>query len=1146
MGSVSGVFGDRAHLTGTVTGGEGQTYWWFSYSTDNGANWQSPGAFVHFVNANEGPVAVEEDLTNLQASTEYKVRLAAMSFSDFQEVTTPEPYASFTTLAVEAPEVVSVNAATSVFSSTAKVSGTVKRPADPDSAADLKCRFEYVTDAQFGGSGFGEASQTPCEPDPVKAAGNSAVKATLRSLAPETTYHFRLTVSNAGGKQSVDGPSTFKTTTVQPKILAVNSASEVSYTTATASGSVERPGTGAEEPVFDLDCRFEYISEERIEKNLAENLPEFEFISQVPCVPNPVATTGPTPVSAKLTGLQGKTKYRLWLVVSNAGGTKKQEAPSNFETLTPAAPSVTIEAPTAVTATTAVFHGKVNPGGTDPGFNVEWHFECTPACPNVGGGTISADNVNHSVTAEATGLHVNTAYQVSLVAVNSGNSATAGPLGFTTGKLAVTATTFPAFPIAGGTEALLGAKINAQNSDTTYWFEYGLDDTYGSSLPTTEDAEPAALDEEQIVNQKLTGLQPATTYHFRVVVKDSGGAALGTDETFTTPAGGQGPSIGPIELPDGRTWEMVSPPDKNNADVWKNAEFASVSGDAIIFKSQGSFAGQPTSRGGQLTDYLSQRGSTTWTTKGIAPPRGRFNFNTGYQLASDDLEFALLNRTEFAGEESIDPEAPPATAEDGIRGRTYIRDSDTGTFKLFPNSIGVPSADFSGYAFNESGKLTADSPCNGSGSCVFERLSDGTVRLASVLPGEVPAEGQIYNADGGLSKDGSHVFFTNGGNVYVRVNGTETLQVDKSERTTPPVVVGNETVLVAVDIQHGQRALLRSNFELTDEDTDGGTDLYLFDSNAPSGERLTLISQGDVPGGQVDGYLESGEELQRVYFTMDQQIISGEPTEPGSKLYVWQDDGGQGDVNFIATKDAGMDRRVSPNGQYLAFITSVRLSAYDNQGNPQVYRYDAGTGQLVCVSCDPTGEPGVAGADWNPLGEDGVVTIRHTLRNVSTGGQVFFHTPAALAPKDSNGVQDVYEWTDGLPYLISPGVGPGKARFQDASRDGTDIFFSTTDRLVGWDKDGNNDIYDARVDGGLPEPPLGDLGCEGDSCQPAPTPPNDPTPGSSNFNGAGNVKESYPKPKCKKGKVRKKGKCLKKHKKQKTKKRNGKSTQKNG
>ena len=57
--------------------------------------------------------------------------------------------------------------------------------------------------------------------------------------------------------------------------------------------------------------------------------------------------------------------------------------------------------------------------------------------------------------------------------------------------------------------------------------------------------------------------------------------------------------------------------------------------------------------------------------------------------------------------------------------------------------------------------------------------------------------------------------------------------------------------------------------------------------------------------------------------------------------------------------------RVSPNGQYLAFMSEQSLTGYDNEdlssGHPgermdeEVYLYDAHAASLTCVSCDPTG-----------------------------------------------------------------------------------------------------------------------------------------------------------------------------------------------
>ena len=59
--------------------------------------------------------------------------------------------------------------------------------------------------------------------------------------------------------------------------------------------------------------------------------------------------------------------------------------------------------------------------------------------------------------------------------------------------------------------------------------------------------------------------------------------------------------------------------------------------------------------------------------------------------------------------------------------------------------------------------------------------------------------------------------------------------------------------------------------------------------------------------------------------------------------------------------------RVSPNGEWLAFMSQRSLTGYDNRdavgGKPdeEVYLYNASSERLVCASCDPTGA--------RPLGE---------------------------------------------------------------------------------------------------------------------------------------------------------------------------------
>jgi hypothetical protein len=265
--------------------------------------------------------------------------------------------------------------------------------------------------------------------------------------------------------------------------------------------------------------------------------------------------------------------------------------------------------------------------------------------------------------------------------------------------------------------------------------------------------------------------------------------------------------------------------------------------------------------------------------------------------------------------------------------------------------------------------------------------------------------------------------------------------------------------------------------------------------------------------------LLASEDLSRVYFATTNQLLSGQPAIPGNNIYLWEDDGGQGSMKRVATASSGdllvnasngfnqpVSISVSPDGQYLAFISQARLTAYDNAGKDEAYRYDSVSGRLVCVSCEPQGDPPTTAATLEDFGEGN--PTEHKLRNVTDQGQVFFQSLEPLVARDSNGRRDVYEYDNGAPHLISTGAGAADSWFVDASASGDDLFFATRDRLVGWDRDDNYDVYDARVNGGLPEPPPAVVGCDGDACQPAPVPPNDPTPASATFNGAGNVTQS--------------------------------------
>jgi len=147
------------------------------------------------------------------------------------------------------------------------------------------------------------------------------------------------------------------------------------------------------------------------------------------------------------------------------------------------------------------------------------------------------------------------------------------------------------------------------------------------------------------------------------------------------------------------------------------------------------------------------------------------------------------------------------------------------------------------------------------------------------------------------------------------------------------------------------------------------------------------------------------------------------------------------------------------------------------------------------------------------------------------GSRVFFSTAEALVPEDVNGRSDAYEYdvATRAVHLLSSGTSINDSWFMDASSSGDDAFFITSQQLVGWDTDQAYDLYDARVNGGWPEPPPPPIDCAGEACQAtSPQPPLIQPNASASFHGSGNLTQTLrarakpkPRPACRKGLVKK-------------------------
>ena len=180
----------------------------------------------------------------------------------------------------------------------------------------------------------------------------------------------------------------------------------------------------------------------------------------------------------------------------------------------------------------------------------------------------------------------------------------------------------------------------------------------------------------------------------------------------------------------------------------------------------------------------------------------------------------------------------------------------------------------------------------------------------------------------------------------------------------------------------------------------------------------------------------------------------------------------------------------------------------------------APSGGLVGIpGGDPDQARGFGGFRHNNIAEDedGVASV-------------FFESRSELVPEDTNGEGwDVYQWREGRLSLISPASEGDDSFFSGNSVNGRDVFIWTSARIDPREIDDSDyDIYDARVGGGFPYTPPSPpcdvlaLACEGEAI---PAPPTR-SPSTAAFHGPGNTAQS-PKPRCRKGQARRKGRCVK-------------------
>jgi hypothetical protein len=670
----------------------------------------------------------------------------------------------------------------------------------------------------------------------------------------------------------------------------------------------------------------------------------------------------------------------------------------------------------------------------------------------------------------------------------------------------------------GAGHATLAAQINPQSeageAETTYRFQYGPCTTPATCPQSGYEAETPAGQlppdfEVHAVSAKLEGLEAATTYHFRAIASNSHGEGAPGEETlFATEGAG-----GPLPLPDDRGWELVSPPDKQGAQIAPISESgvvqAAASGEGITYLAD--LPTEPNPQGySNAVQILSRRGASSWSSRDIAIPHAG---TTGFALGpGPEYKFFNPELTNSA----VQPFGPfnPGLSEEASESTAYLHDLGEGCASHCfhplvtgkPGFANVPTGtvfgeeelcearpeqsvsvvcgpEFAGASSDLSHVVLATGaalvPGPRAGGLYEWSAASDTLSRVSVLPDGTPETGaglglSSQSTRGAIAASGTRIAWSGKENLYERdttlgADG-ETVQLDAGEGCGGCQSGGGRFQLQSAD---GTRVLFTDEKPLTEDSGAAAhkADLYecrigvvagklacaLTDlTPAHAGEAAEVQSVG-AGGGGKGTILGGSEDASSAYFVAngvlsDAANARGQKAQHGKEnLYVRR----EGSVRFIAVLAEGDEHDWSEE----LFEQPTRVSPngrfLELMSEAPLTGYenrDRETGEATAEVYIYDADSGrLSCASCDPSGEQPVGVEYHKLEPGS-GGLV-------------GGGRRTWN-PEGLVAANVPGwttihSGPSEARYQPnyLNNQGR-LFFNSINALVPQDSNANQDVYE--------------------------------------------------------------------------------------
>jgi phosphodiesterase/alkaline phosphatase D-like protein len=431
-------------------------------------------------------------ITGLSAGFTYHYRVAVRDAFPPYNILLYGGDMTFTTTAL--PTVVT-DPASAVGVTSATLNGTVN-----SNNGSTNVTFEYGETTGYGRIVVADQS-------PVTGTTNTSVSNTLNTLAPNTTYHYR--VVGQKDLEIVYGADMTFTTSGAPPSADTNAATAVTTSGATLNGTVNANNDST-------TVTFEY--------GLTT-----AYGTTVTADQSPVTGGINTAVNRTITGLTNNTTYHYRVVAQNSSGTT-YGADMTFFTGT-APPTVTTGSATNIGYNSATLNGTVN--ANNGSTTVTFEYGETTAY----GRTVPADqspvtgSTDTAVSVNITSLNSNITYHFRVVGQNASGTTYGADMTFTTNPANTPFVTTAIVTNITAVSATGGGNVTDEGSAPVT--ARGV--CWSTSLnPTTADNITSDGTGTGAFTSYLTGLTENTTYYVRAYATNLYGTTYGNEIQFTT------------------------------------------------------------------------------------------------------------------------------------------------------------------------------------------------------------------------------------------------------------------------------------------------------------------------------------------------------------------------------------------------------------------------------------------------------------------------------------------------------------------------------------------------------------------------------------------------------------------------------------